>query len=851
MKKFFVLIVTFCLAVALISCASKNGKDPDESKVSGDRITSESSTDEQTQQGTDSGTEVTDTLPAQTEENTTDSGADTDNTQETGNGEGTDSSGGGSDTDKDDGNNTEIVESEKYYSVSKDDRYFYYTILDASGNTVHEDKTTRPLTVRMSDEDVVEISIGYGTGISSRQYYSVSRNALSEELYYVIANSGELVAYLDGELGDRSIIITNVFDKSLAYVSHKTDLSPTIMPVTGAEFSDDSSYLDVEYLSGDKYTDKQHRIYVKTRHMLVTVKDCYVRTDTVISADTILRVGSGRNAVVMRAANAHTLVLLEAEPVEGGAYTTQWGVTRNDWYKVEYEGQVAYVTADSFIKLSYDCEGDQAVRMCNAALKNHIRVYSPSSQTYIYRSELIGEENTENIKFAVVDMDGDGEYEVVIDGGETMMVLRYSDKRVNIYALDFRSMYSIRTDGAFYWTNGTVSYGCARLSFTHNGGVEWTNIYEIAFDGSAYLIGGDQVTEEELIKYINSLPVADSVTWRELTYKNIDTYLSTSCDDRCKIPVDISSYESIIDLYKMMVELTEYYTNEGKLNGVYHRAFYFPSEKENEWFDRIFDSVYQFCPKMTPDYANAFGYAIKDINGDGTDELILMLDEYYIIAIFTMKDGKPVLLDTYIPRGQAQIRENGDIYVHANGGADVLVVMICRIGADGELELVNAAGYMPDEEGKLVFYKMDPVDLSVTYITEGEFIEITDPKSNYRQYMKSVVGIKFVPLFEVSAPNESYAQMSTSHALKDALLITKVEEKQISFKLLLDKSEEIASAEIMTATLKDGVYAFSTEKVSGHFEFCTDSVWVIIDSSEDQRMPVGAYLFEYNYPSVG
>ena len=44
------------------------------------------------------------------------------------------------------------------------------------------------------------------------------------------------------------------------------------------------------------------------------------------------------------------------------------------------------------------------------------------------------------------------------------------------------------------------------------------------------------------------------------------------------------------------------------------------------------------------------GYSLKDLTGDGSDELILLSKEYKIFAVYSIVDGKPKLLDRYWDR---------------------------------------------------------------------------------------------------------------------------------------------------------------------------------------------------------
>lgn len=82
-------------------------------------------------------------------------------------------------------------------------------------------------------------------------------------------------------------------------------------------------------------------------YSLKTIRDCYVRTSMVISALTILKDSSGKS-VVLRENTADSVRLWKLSTLTGGDYSDYNGNIRNDWYMVEYYGQIAYVTADSF-----------------------------------------------------------------------------------------------------------------------------------------------------------------------------------------------------------------------------------------------------------------------------------------------------------------------------------------------------------------------------------------------------------------------------------------------------------------------------------------------------------------------
>ncbi len=67
----------------------------------------------------------------------------------------------------------------------------------------------------------------------------------------------------------------------------------------------------------------------------------------------------------------------------------------------------------------------------------------------------------------------------------------------------------------------------------------------------------------------------------------------------------------------------------------------------------------------------SFGYILKDLNGDGTRELIWVSSDYSVIfAVFTVRDGKPQLLDAFWSRYRCVVLDSGTLYTLGSGGAD-------------------------------------------------------------------------------------------------------------------------------------------------------------------------------------
>ena len=147
-----------------------------------------------------------------------------------------------------------IVESSEYYKIYTDCNHnTWYSVNDSSGRNVIKEQVNGPVSITMLNDDIISISVGKGTGISERKYYSISRNLLSKAYTYVIANYEDLVAYIDiseeCSMENRKIVIVNIFDKQSMNREFTLDFSAIDTPVIDAQFIEDGAVLQIEYLS--------------------------------------------------------------------------------------------------------------------------------------------------------------------------------------------------------------------------------------------------------------------------------------------------------------------------------------------------------------------------------------------------------------------------------------------------------------------------------------------------------------------------------------------------------------------------------------------------------------------------
>ncbi len=91
---------------------------------------------------------------------------------------------------------------------------------------------------------------------------------------------------------------------------------------------------------------------------------------------------------------------------------------------------------------------------------------------------------------------------------------------------------------------------------------------------------------------------------------------------------------------------------------------------------------------------DAYGYALKDLNGDGSDELMLLLKNNAVLAVFSTADGKPKLLDRFWDRYYCcDIDKSCLLYIVCSyDGAEDWYYAIKRLSDDGS-EFLTIAQY--------------------------------------------------------------------------------------------------------------------------------------------------------------
>ena len=189
-----------------------------------------------------------------------------------------------------------------------------------------------------------------------------------------------------------------------------------------------------------------------------------------------------------------------------------------------------------------------------------------------------------------------------------------------------------------------------------------------------------------------------------------------------QIPAPFSSYDSILEFYDLIIDCLNTATTDPSIyDDIVNELLGGEGSAKKRLFDALCSSAFDFGSYP---YDISLGYDEKDLNKDGTDELVLLSSDYAVVAIFSMSDGKPVLLGNYINRGSCWIDSDGLLHVNGSNGASNFCSTVYRI-ADGGASLepiieFGADGYeWVGEDAVTKYYKL--IEGVKSEINETEF----------------------------------------------------------------------------------------------------------------------------------
>ena len=156
-------------------------------------------------------------------------------------------------------------------------------------------------------------------------------------------------------------------------------------------------------------------------------------------------------------------------------------------------------------------------------------------------------------------------------------------------------------------------------------------------DGNRVTI--DKETFEELYwEYERTTTISYSGPSEKLSAPYLHFPMNEPIDTDALPVADFSSYDAILSTCQAMTTRIEEFKYRDWINGKYDNLFSFRNETDFAYYNYLlYNGVSGNNYKM--------GYDLIDLNGDGQDELVLLYENYFIKAIFTQREGTPVLLN--------------------------------------------------------------------------------------------------------------------------------------------------------------------------------------------------------------
>lgn len=337
-------------------------------------------------------------------------------------------------------------------------------------------------------------------------------------------------------------------------------------------------------------------------------------------------------------------------------------------------------------------------------------------------------------------------------------------------------------------------------------------------------------------------------------------------DDR---PVaDFSSYAAIIKTVKAISEddIFDAFNADKWRNGKYDHLYACPTETDFDYYNRFLYILYR--GSYSP-----LGYDEIDLNGDGKDELVFLTEDYTIEAVFTQKNGTPVMLKSLLQSEDGWLDEDG--YIHIDRGDFYeLEYSVYKVAENGGFELVYDI-FVSERGGR--FLTRDGKKEKITF---EESLEIYDEYCCYpervdpNEYTRMVSDLTYTSLIEFNYDlvenAASDAKTWLSSANWDGPAGTKTwfiagtyvtfenltdDSVDVNFEYVLTRyypdpdrenyslSETTESSLKVTAHRANGFY-FEEGSICGRIEFGSERIWIIIEESSDERFPVGYYCFK-------
>ena len=194
---------------------------------------------------------------------------------------------------------------------------------------------------------------------------------------------------------------------------------------------------------------------------------------------------------------------------------------------------------------------------------------------------------------------------------------------------------------------------------------------------------------------------ASSCSYIESEVSRVDFQTEPIIADVDSITAVPEEYKDVIGAYKQLVTDLFSADFEEKVNQGYF-DINGSQELSYDWFCMVIDAK-----KPLNDFSpNSFGYSLCDLDGDNIEELILLREDYYVLAIYTTESSQAKLLGAYSYNHRATILDNGIIYTLTTEAADIFMIRLLELKHGGLVVTDEFGSDRDSETERSYFYRV-------------------------------------------------------------------------------------------------------------------------------------------------
>lgn len=492
-------------------------------------------------------------------------------------------------------------------------------------------------------------------------------------------------------------------------------------------------------------------------------------------------------------------------------------------------------------------------------------------------------EDAEILGYGYKDFDGNGTPELILLSKYISIraIFTISENQPILLEADYDPEDSLKlfTDNRFLLGRSTVSDPIEEVTY-YTFRVEGDKLIYDTIYGEVLDHEKKEVTEKFQIVEGTRISIDDEAfrvldrDWEKAYYRYISIvkleapYIHFPLEERVADPnlpvADFSSYAAIRNTYIAISRCLETFDSYEWEMGAYDNLFSFPDDRSFEYYTQLLYIAYQSDHHM--------GYDEIDLNGDGQDELVLLNEDYRIKAIFTQKDGVPVLLDSFVHSYQTGwLDADGLIHVDCEG-YDELMYSVYEFTTTGEYKhhysvIADNYGRYLTKDGKMESISFEK---SLEILYDG-YVCYSEPFSP-NEHTRSVSKLSYSPLVD---PTEDPIKLAVDETWYKFANLKKTSGKDLAYShtyvtfanatdtqldmnlkyvytfyypdpdrdhYLLDDSTE--STLMFTLHKENGIFVFDENGMQGSVRFGQEYLWILVEKSSDERFPVGNYCYE-------